>query len=311
MTVTEPSQWSYKKIDRTSDRSGLMRGRVCRVAWCCLAIATPHLSGPTPDIQKRADASWLDRYDLAAPARIIKLPDVLKEASGLAVWNAAHLLSHNDQRSALFLFRAADGKIVREIGIGRSHGLRGDYEELVLDGRRGYLLRSDGALLEFSLDDTSSMVSARQDVSLEAVGCEMESLALDVSGPGLIAVCKHERGKQMRSGLLVLRWTPNSGYDARTSFRVPWAAFGGDGSDLRFSGAARLPDSSGWVLVEGEHGRIAELAAHGRVIAVRALPKKLLPQVEGVAFGVDGTLYLASEGQGGPGLLAIYPPVTR
>jgi hypothetical protein len=189
--------------------------------------------------------------------------------------------------------------------------LKGDYEDLVLDGRQGYFLRSDGTLLEFTLDDTSATVPARQDVSLKAAGCELESLALDVSGLGLIAACKHEHGKPRRNGLLVLRWTPNKGYDARTSFRVAWAAFGGDGSDLRFSGAVRTPDKSGWVLVEGVHGRIAAIAGDGHVIAFRALPKNLLPQVEGVAFGVDGTLYLASEGQRGPGLLAVYPPATR
>jgi hypothetical protein len=296
-----------------------MNGRARLAAWCCLAIATPRLSGQPAETSTRADkpadmravASWLDRYDLAAPARIVTLPAVLEEASGLAVWNATHLLSHNDQRSSLFQVRIADGKIVREIGIGRRRGRRGDYEELVLDGRDGYLLRSDGALLEFSLDDTSTTVSARQDLSLMAAGCELESLARDVSGPGLIAVCKHERGKNNRSGLLVLRWTPNHGYDARASFRIPWATFGDDGVDLRFSGLARTPDGSGWLLVEGVHGRIAELTADGRVLAVRALPKKLLPQVEGVAFGGDGTLYLASEGRQGPGLLAIYPPATR
>ena len=288
-----------------------MIGWVRCVAWSLLTLVSPRLSGPPPDTENRAVSSWLDRYDLTTPARIVSLPGVLKEASGLAVWNATHLLSHNDQRSSLFLFRVADGQIVREIGIGKRGGLRGDYEELLLDGRQGYLLRSDGALLQFSLDDTSTTVSARQDVSLEAAGCEMESLARDVSGPGLIAVCKHERDRKVRRGLLVLKWTPTSGYDARASFRIPWAAFGEDGIDLRFSGMTRLPDSSGWILVEGVHGRIAELSADGRVIAVRALPKKLLPQVEGVAFGVDGTLYLASEGQRGPGLLAIYSPVTR
>ena len=281
------------------------------VTVCCLAIAAPHLFLSTPAIRDRAAPSWLDRYDLAHPARIVALPAALRETSGLAVWDAAHLLSHNDERSTLFIIRVADGKIVREIGIGRRGGLKGDYEDLVLDGRRGYLLRSDGMLLEFSLDDTSTTVRARRDVSLKAVGCELESLAREVTGPGLVAACKHERGKQRRDGLRVLRWTPPNGYDARASFRVPWAAFGGDGGEQRFSGAVRTPDGSGWVLVEGVHGRIAQLAADGRVIAVRALPTHLLPRVEGVAFGVDGTLYLASEGQRGPGLLAIYPPATR
>jgi hypothetical protein len=281
------------------------------VAACGLAIAIWRLVTVPPGDDKRAVPSLLDRYDLAHPARIVALPRVLREASGLAVWNAAYLLSHNDERSSLFVVSVSDGKIVREIGIGRRGGLKGDYEDLVLDGRRGHLIRSDGRLLEFSLDDTSSTVPARQDSSLQAVGCEMESLARDVIGPGLIAVCKREHGKQRTDGLLVLRWTAASRHDARTSLRVPWAAFGGDGSEQRFSGAVRKPDSSGWVLVEGVHGRIAELAGDGHVIAVRALPRNLLPQVEGVAFGVDGTLYLASEGQRGPGLLAVYPPATR
>ena len=288
-----------------------MRESLRCVAWCCLAIAAPRLFTPTPATRDRAAPSWLDRYDLAHPARIVALPAALREASGLAVWDATHLVSHNDERSTLFVIRVADGKIVREIGIGRRGGLAGDYEDLALDGRQGYLIRSDGTLLAFMLDDTSSTVPARRDVSLTAVGCELESLSRDVSGPGLVAMCRHERGKQIREGLLVLRWTPRSGYDARTSFRVPWAAFGSDGSKQRFSGSARTPDRSGWVLVEGVHGRIVELAGDGRVIAVRARPHTLLPQVEGVAFGVDGTLYLASEGQRGPGLLAIYPPATR
>jgi uncharacterized protein YjiK len=44
------------------------------------------------------------------------------------------------------------------------------------------------------------------------------------------------------------------------------------------------------------------------VIGVRGVPRHLLPQTEGITFGVDGTLYLASEGHHGLAVLAAYAP---
>jgi hypothetical protein len=70
----------------------------------------------------------------------------------------------------------------------------------------------------------------------------------------------------------------------------------------------RTPDGAGWLIVDGPNGRVAELSGDGRVVRVSALPRRLLPQTEGITFGVDGTLYLASEGHYGLAVLAAYAP---
>ena len=114
-----------------------------------LLLVTPP-STPHPP----APRSWLARYDLQHPTRVVTLPRALVEVSGLAAWDATHLLAHNDERPTLFVIRTEDGRIVREIRLGLRNR-NGDYEDLALDGRHGFLAESDGSLLEFTLDDTT------------------------------------------------------------------------------------------------------------------------------------------------------------
>ncbi len=253
---------------------------------------------------------WLARYDLQHPTRIVSLPKALVEVSGLAAWDATHVLAHNDERPTIFVVRTEDGRIVREIQLGLRHR-SGDYEDLALDGRHGFLAESDGSLLEFTLDDTSATIPYRRQFGLPAGICEVESLALALNGPGLVVACKRVRGLRSPGGLTLFRWQPRRSYDLRPFVRVPWEVFGGRGEADRFaaSGMVRTPDASGWLLVDGPHGRIAELAGDGRVVALATLPRERLPQTEGITFGPDGTLYLASEGHHGLGVLAAYVPI--
>jgi len=146
-----------------------------------------------PSTPQPAARSWLARYDLQHPTRLVTLPRALVEVSGLAAWDATHLLAHNDERPTLFVVRTEDGRIVREIRLGLRNR-NGDYEDLALEGRHGFLAESDGALLEFTLDDTSTTIPYRRHFGLPGGICEVESLALAVSGPGLVVACKRVRG---------------------------------------------------------------------------------------------------------------------
>jgi hypothetical protein len=267
------------------------------------------LMSPPSTSHSAAPSSWLARYDLQHPTRVVTLPRALVEVSGLAAWDATHLLAHNDERPTLFVVRTEDGQIVREIRLGVHHR-NSDYEDIALDGRHGFLAESDGSLLEFTLDDTSSTIPYRRQFGLPGGICEVESLALAVSGPGLVVACKRVRGLRSPGGLTLFRWMRRRSYDLRPSVRVPWAAFGGRGEADRFaaSGMVRTPDGTGWLIVDGPNARVAELSGDGRVIGVRGLPRHLLPQTEGITFGVDGTLYLASEGHHGLAVLAAYAP---
>jgi hypothetical protein len=241
---------------------------------------------------------------------VVTLPRALVEVSGLAAWDATHLLAHNDERPTLFVISTEDGRIVREIRLGLRNR-NGDYEDLALDGRHGFLAESDGSLLEFTLDDTSTTIPYRRHFGLPAGICEVESLALALSGPGLVVACKRVRDLRSPGGLTLFKWQRRRSYDLRPSARVPWTAFGGRGEADRFaaSGMVRTPDRTGWLIVDGPNGRVAELSGDGRVIHVSGLPRHLLPQTEGITFGVDGTLYLASEGHYGLAVLAAYAPI--
>jgi hypothetical protein len=280
------------------------------IVWSRATIARSDVERPLTERRPAVASAWLDRYDLARPASHVLLPPELREISGLAAWNARYLIAHNDERSRLYLVRIADGRVARTIDVGRTGGLAGDYEEVLRDGHRGYLLRSDGSILEFVLDDTSAVIPARKYAALQGTGCEFESLALDVVGPTLVAVCKHERGRASKEGMLVLRWDPSGTDPPRVAFRVPWSALASGRGAPRFTASAmsRTPDGRSWLVIDGHDGRIAELARDGAVIAVRTIPQDLLPQAEGITFGRNETLYLSSEGGRGPGVLAAFPP---
>ena len=105
-----------------------------------LLLITPP-SSPHP----AAPRSWLARYDLQHPTRLVTLPRALVEVSGLAAWDATHLLAHNDERPTLFVIRTQDGRIVREISLGvRSRN--GEARDLLGDrfwGRRSRRVKDE------------------------------------------------------------------------------------------------------------------------------------------------------------------------
>jgi len=255
----------------------------------------------------QADRSWLGRYDVDHPTRVMRLSRALLEISGLASWDSAHLVAHNDERATLFLVRTDDGSIVREVQLGNRRR-KGDFEDIELEGRHGFLAESNGSLLEFTLDDTSTVIPYQRHPAVLDGICEVESLALDVNSPGLVVACKRVHGIRNAGGLTLLRWQRHRSYDLRPFISVPWAALGSGGDRERFaaSGMVRTPDRKEWLLVDGPNARIAELSASGQVIAVQQLPKQLLPQAEGITFGVDGTLFVSSEGHHGPAVLVAY-----
>lgn len=237
------------------------------------------------------------------------LPRSLVEVSGLATWDSTHLLAHGDELPTLYVIRASDGGIVRAIRLGVRRR-EGDYEDLALDGRHGFLAQSDGTLFEFTLDDTSSVRAYRRYAGLLGGACEVEALGLDLAGGGLVVACKRVRGMRRPVGVPFLRWGPRRQFDLHPAFTIPWSALGGDGDRARFaaSGMVRTPDRSGWLVLDGPNARIAEVAAGGRVVSLRELPRDLLPQAEGITIGLDGALYIASEGKHGPGRLVAYAP---
>ena len=102
--------------------------------WSRAATVRSEVARPLAEQRPVVASAWLDRYNLARPARHV-LPPELREISAQAPSNARYLIAHNDERSSLYVGRIADGKVVRAIDVGRSGRLAGEYEDVLRDRR--------------------------------------------------------------------------------------------------------------------------------------------------------------------------------
>lgn len=266
-------------------------------------------NGP-PAMPLPAASPTLPRYDLARPARVLRLPAELAEVSGLAVLPDGRLLAHHDESPTLYVLDPLSGSALRTIQLaGRAR--RGDFEDLLLLADTAFLAESDGTLFRIVLPPPGARARFTRMQGLSGGQCEVESLGLDLGREGLIVLCKRVRGPRDGAALLGYRWSfRTERYERQPSLRVPWQAFGPVEGRQPFaaSGMTRSASGESWLVLDGPNRRIAEVDTAGRVLALAHLPPALLPQAEGVAVGADGTLYIASEGRGGPATLVVYFP---
>jgi hypothetical protein len=89
----------------------------------------------------------VDAYALGQPARVVKLPDRLREISGITDISDHELGCVQDEDGIVFIYNLQLGKITRELRFGPP----GDYEGLSRAGDKLYVLRSDGLLYEVTL----------------------------------------------------------------------------------------------------------------------------------------------------------------
>lgn len=74
-----------------------------------------------------------------------RLPDALREISGLALTPDGHLLAVADERAVIYELNYVDGKLVRAFAFGEPP-LRGDFEGIAWLNERVYLVTSEGML---------------------------------------------------------------------------------------------------------------------------------------------------------------------
>ena len=274
-----------------------MRPGCCAGSLCALLLAVTPVCGAVQD-----DA-WLVRYDLGADAaREISLPPALREISGLATDGAGRLIAHADERGVLHVIDPRLGAIVNTFEIGPRE-LRGDFEGVAVAGERVFLATSGGSLIETRIPAPGTTAPLVRTVAtgLDRI-CEVEGLAWDPAASALLLPCK----------------TPGAGQpdDRLRVFAVPLATLALDPTPfldvaldaLRAAGLPRAfhpsaielhPRSGTYFLLAAQEEAIVEIARDGRVLAGRRLDRRALPQPEGIAFGPDLELWIASEGEEG------------
>ena len=260
----------------------------------------------------RQDEASLEDYGLKArTATHWELPKRLREISGLATTSDHRLLAHNDEVGVVFEIDYREGSIVKEFQVADlKDPVADDFEGIAVADDLIYLVTSSGRLYEFEEGNDGESVLYRMYATGIGRDCEIEGLAHDPGGRDLTLMCKDARSRNLRGRLALFRWSIDEkrlGTDS--PIIVPVRDFARPIESNRYhpSGIERHPKSGNYFVIAARQGAIAEMTPSGEVLGAKRFTAGWHRQVEGIAFGEDGSLIVADEGGNGRARLTVYP----
>lgn len=262
------------------------------------------------------DPDFSFRFDFDNP-EVVKLPNKLKEISGLTGWKKdGQLLAVQDEDGLFFIVDASTGDIVESFKFGKDR----DYEGITHDGNTIYVLERDGDLhliryeegvKEYDSDKLETEFSYRNDTEGVAYEAATNSLLIAPKEGGLSAsIDKYQRG--------IYRYHLDSGVtDAQPAYILDLTAIGevvyGTKKPylLKPSGVAVDPLTGDVYVIASVGNIMVVLDREGGLKHIEILREKIFKQPEGICFDQSGNLYLSSEGRGGKGVVARLPNMQK
>ncbi len=248
-------------------------------------------------------------YDLANPTERHKLPNDLREVSGLSYYKPGRLACVQDELGVVFIYDLSQKAVVDEHVFGKN----GDYEGVEYVGKKLYVMRSDGELYEMEPTDGVKIIGGSPEtkhIKIDLPGKngsgrpDMEGLGYDPQLNALLLATKDGKGTDKIIYYYSLKnKTLFQGIVLRQADLQPFDASMGE---FKPSGIAVHPTTREYYVLSSAAHRLAVLSPSGKVKSVVPVDEKALPQPEGICFAPDGTLYLASEGDGKKGVILVF-----
>ena len=238
-----------------------------------------------------------------------RLPDKLKEISGLALSSDGRLFAVADEQAVVYEINYTDGKLVRTFALG-DPPVPGDFEGIAWLKDRLYLTTSDGILYSASESADGEHVEAtRTDTGL-GKHCEIEGLAEDAETDRLFFVCKDLVAASGFSDPQIFIWSVAE-QRVTGSIALPLADIRRALDTRRFnpSGIVLDTDSNSFLIVAARPRSTVEVGMDGRLVSARRFSQPgRHRQPEGIELTSSGKLLIADEGGDGKGRLAVYEP---
>lgn len=229
-------------------------------------------------------------YLLAQP-KVIKLPQVLDEISGLAYYpKDSSLFAIQDEEGFLYkIFPYHPDSMMRWKFAGH-----GDFEDLLILDSDFYILRSDGDLFECRINDSVSTIK----YDFPDKGNEFESIYYDPQLRRIKLVCKdceHDKKKTLSTysfDPVTKDYDADSfKYDVKEIARIQ----GEDKIKFKPSAAAINPLNGKLYLLSAVNGLLVVVGKDGMIENAYDLDEALYKQPEGIAFAPDGTMFISNE----------------
>jgi uncharacterized protein YjiK len=249
-------------------------------------------------------------YNLNAPVLTINLVhEDLKEISALSPADSTGVfLAINDEVGEIFFVDGnGGGTIYRRVKFRD----KGDFEGVEMVGKCLFAVKSDGTLFEIDNWKNPRKMKVREYKTPLKKSDDVEGLAFDTRRNALFLACKGEPDSSyvrkifafdMKTKTLlpepiytidpleVNKLVPNEGKD-KTNFFSP-------------SGVAIHPVTGDVYVISSSKKRLVVLDYRsGKLKMAVRLDKNILPQPEGIAFDLEGNLYIGSEGKKGEGMM--------
>lgn len=254
--------------------------------------------------------SVLSRYSLEAGSLSQwRLPNRLKEISGLAVTADGRLFAVADEAAIIYELDLERGRIHKSFAYG-DPVLRGDFEGIAIDGSVVYLVTSDGVIVSGGEGANGEQLEYMSYETGAGAECEIEGLATDRQNGRLLLACKTLRPSRSIDDLAIFAWSiADRELDPGATITLPVRPILRELRTNRLNPSGLVVDeqSGHLLLVAARQRALVELSPDGQLVAVVELPLAARHrQPEGLALLSDGRLLIADEGGNHKGRLGIY-----
>ncbi len=236
-------------------------------------------------------------YDFAQPVKY-KMPEELEEISGIAFYPGSKELMYaiQDEDGKLFYWKNGNPGSVDHVSFGK----HGDYEDLGLTNNFAIILRSDGILFTFPIQELKegALKSVKEWKSLIPEG-EYEGLYADPVSDNLYVLCKN-CGADKKTGYVsgYILHLDNQGVPALTgTFKINTQALPGITlkSGLKASALTFNKQTKEWYILSSVHKILIIADESWKPKQIVNLNPSLFPQPEGITFDIDNNLYISNE----------------
>lgn len=221
----------------------------------------------------------------------------LKEISGIAWDHKSNVfLAVTDESGVLFTLEKENKTIIDE----NIFGDRGDYEDVAILNDITYILRSDGMITKFIKDSTGKTYGLEAGKIPLAGTNDFETMYADPTRKALVLICKNCKSDDAGSVSAYAFYPDSIGFANKPLFvidaeKVKKLSPFKTRSKLQPSAAAIHPVLQKLFIISSASNQLVIADLDGKVESVYKLSPKLFPQPEGLAFKLNGDMYISNE----------------